>query len=74
MQNVGMIVEEEVVEDGAKMVKGVDSKWEECHIIIIYVAHDAIAVGDDAGVGVTLAYPVEFPSFINLEMFIGVGR
>ncbi len=30
-------------------------------------------MGDDAGVGVVLVYPVEFPSFINLEMLIGVG-
>jgi hypothetical protein len=69
-----MFVKEEVVEDGAKMAKWVNGKWEECHIIIIYVTNDAVAVGDDTGVGIVSVYPVEFPSFVNLEMFIGGSR
>ncbi len=67
-----MFVEEEVVEDGAETAKGVDGKREECHIIIIHVADDAVAVGDDAGIGAALVYPVEFPSLVNLEVLVGV--
>ncbi len=68
-----MFVKEEVVVDGAKSAKGVNGEQEEWHIIIIYVANDAVAVGDDAGVGAMLVYPVEFLSFVNLEMLIGIG-
>jgi hypothetical protein len=69
-----MFVKEKVVEDGAEMAKGVDGEQDEGLIIIIYVANDAVAVGDDAAVGVMLVYPAEFLLFVNLEMPVGVGR
>jgi hypothetical protein len=69
-----MFVKEEVVEVGAETAKGVDGEWEECHIIIINVANDAVTMGDDTGVGVAPFYLVEIPSSVNLEMLIRVGR
>jgi hypothetical protein len=40
----------------------------------IYVADDAVAVGNDASVGVALVNLVELPLFVNLEMLVGIGR
>ncbi len=61
------------MEDGAKMAEGVNGKREECHIIIIYVPDDAVAVGDDACVGVALVFFVSF-SFPTKKPKMSAGR
>ena len=67
-----MDVEEEVLEDGSKMSKGVNCQRKQDHVLVKDAANDCVADGGDARCWVGFFRPSFF--FFSFRIFVDVNQ